>query len=71
MCFPVTGHKHDCGCSACLLRQEENRKWQRMLKNPTLRKRLDAELAVSNHAGWQDGYAEAVKTAPRPAVYRW
>jgi hypothetical protein len=61
MCFPVTGHKHDCGCSACLLRNEENRKWQRMLKNPTLRKRLDAELAVSKHAGWQHGYAEAVK----------
>jgi hypothetical protein len=65
MCFPVTDHNDDCGCSACLLRKEENRKWQRMLKNPALRKRLDAELAVSKHAGWQDGYAEAAK------VTRW
>jgi hypothetical protein len=65
MCFPVTNHKDDCDCSACLLRKEENRKWERMLKNPTLHKRLDAELAVAKHSGWQDGYAEAAK------VMRW
>jgi hypothetical protein len=32
-----------------------------MLKNPMLRKRLEAELAVSKHAGWHEGYAESVK----------
>jgi hypothetical protein len=61
MCFPVTKHKDDCDCSACLLRKEENRKWKRMLKNPMLRKRLDSELAMTKTAGWQDGYAEAAK----------
>jgi hypothetical protein len=64
MCFPVTNHKDDCDCSACLLRKEENRKWERMLKNPKLRKRLDAELAAAKYAGWQDGYAEAAKVMP-------
>jgi hypothetical protein len=59
MCFPVSDHKNDCDCSACLVRKEEQRKWDRAMKNPALRKRLEADLATAKNEGWHSGYAEA------------
>lgn len=61
MCPRIMAHKEDCDCSACLLRREEKRKWNRAMKNPTLRMRLEVELATAKADGWYLGYAEAAK----------